>query len=602
MRRLALFSLFAIACTNLPDSPDPMDQEDGKFDGPGTQSGSTLVVRGTIITMDEQRGANDVIAGGAVVVESGKVKAVLGPTDALPTGSKVTVLGGDDWVITPGLINLHNHHAYNTARIYRDLPLYENTYQWRDEKYYDTWIQYPKKVFADASADPAELGLSGTTRIQYDGLVGRYSEIKELVSGTTSTQGSYFGPTVPAGYGQHLLRNVDWTNFGGRRVSQASLGVLVESFDPRSVIARMDKHEIDAWLVHLLEGTDQESRDEFECLRAMGLVRKELVIIHGTALSAAQLGEMARVGAKLVASPLDNLLYYGQTPDIRAAWKAGVNVSIGTDWSSAGSKNLLAELKILDSLNKQAWSKALSDRDMVKMVTSNPADAIAWTQYAGRIRPGLQADLAVYTKKPGSAYRSVIDATEKDVKLVLIGGDPLYGDTAAMTTLKPNDQELLSSTCGFQKSIDVTTTKKGVPAGTLTLGELRDLLTDALQLDKAWLASHFDPARGLSGAALDAKIKKTFPLGLTARDLDPLFVCEDPTFIDEVRTDPNIRTALGGLCIDLRKWYSGASRAYCGTMPAKPAPLTVEAHPGNVPQRAAAWCSEQSWSGAPPIP
>lgn len=605
MRSLAVLVAFSAACVSTApgDSPDFTGDEDGKFDGPGTSAGTTLVLKGTVITMDETRGAQQVIEGGAVVVQSGKVKSVLPASEALPSGNKVTVMGGADWVITPGLINLHNHHAYNTARIYRGLPLYQNTYQWRDEDYYSTHIQYPKKVFADASADPTELGLPASPkRVTYDGLVGRYSEIKELVSGTTSTQGSYFGTTVPAGYGQHLLRNVDWTNFGQRRVSQASLGVLVDSFDPRTVIARMDKGEIDAWLVHLLEGTDQASRDEFECLRAMGLVRKELVIIHGTALSAAQLGEMAKVGAKLVASPLDNLLYYGQTPDIRAAWKAGVNVSIGTDWSSAGSKNLLAELKILDSINKQAWGQALADRDMVQMVTSNPADAIGWSQYAGRIRAGLYADLAVYTRKPGSAYRSIIDATEKDVKLVLIGGDPLYGDVQPMTTLKPTDQEALSSTCGFQKAIDVTTTSTKVPAGTLTFAELRDVLDAGLHFDIAWLASHWDPARGLAGAALNALIKKSFPLGLASRELDPLFVCEDPDFVDEVRTDANVRTSLGGLCIDLRLWYGTAKRASCGTMPARPTVLTVAAHPGNVPQRPAAWCAEQQWSGPPPTP
>lgn len=69
--------------------------------------------------------------------------------------------GASDWVISPGLINLHNHLAYNTAHIYRELSLYENTYQWRDEKYYDTHIMYPKKVFEASTASPTEFGLPG---------------------------------------------------------------------------------------------------------------------------------------------------------------------------------------------------------------------------------------------------------------------------------------------------------------------------------------------------------------------------------------------------------------------------------------------------------
>ena len=80
----------------------------------------------------------------------------------------------------------------------------------------------------------------------------------------------------------------------------------------------------------------------------------------------------------------------------------------------------------------QIYGSSLTDRDMVKMVTSNPADAIAWTDKVGRVKKGLYADLSVYTKKPGNAYRSVIDATERDVRMVLVGGDPLFGDEAML--------------------------------------------------------------------------------------------------------------------------------------------------------------------------
>ena len=131
------------------------------------------MLRGTVVTMDETLGAKQVIDGRRGGHRAGKIKSVLAAGEALPTGSQrdraAAGDGASDWVIAPGLINLHNHHAYNTAHIYRDLPLYENTYQWRDEDYYDTHIQYPKKVFGDSSADPTELGLpASTTRVGFD--------------------------------------------------------------------------------------------------------------------------------------------------------------------------------------------------------------------------------------------------------------------------------------------------------------------------------------------------------------------------------------------------------------------------------------------------
>ena len=41
-------------------------------------------------------------------------------------------------------------------------------------------------------------------------------------------------------------------------------------------------------------------------------------------ITSPQMQDMAKVSAKLVTSPVDNLLYYGVTPDIPTAWKLGV--------------------------------------------------------------------------------------------------------------------------------------------------------------------------------------------------------------------------------------------------------------------------------------
>lgn len=595
----------AVAATGACSSADDgIGSDEGEW---ATAASPTLVLRGTIVTMDESLGKDEVIENGAVVIKADKIVDVLRPGAPLPTDKKVVVLpskdGPSDWVITPGLINMHNHLAYNTAHIFKDLPLYQNTYQWRNEGYYDTHIQSPKKFLGDCSANPAEVGSKKTTpaRVDYQGLVGRYAEVKELVSGTTTTQGSFFGTQVSAGYGSTMVRNLDWTNFGQRRVSQTALGILVGTFDPRDVIERMDAHEIDAWLVHLLEGTDKESNDEFECLRAMGLVRKELVIIHGIALSKSQMAEMAKVGAKLVTSPLDNLLYYGATPDLVAAKQVGLKINLGTDWSPAGSKNLLAELKIFDLLNKQAYKNAFTDRDIVQMVTSNPADSIGWTDKVGRLKKGLVADVAVYQKKPGSAYRAIIDATEKDVHLVVIGGDPLYGDAPVMKQLRASDLESISG-CGFEKALDLTTTK--AEHGDIHFSEVRDALSQALAVDPKWVTSHYEPAieAGWSEASVASNLKKKFPGGLAPRTLDPVFMCEDPELVEEIRTDANIRTAFNGLCLDLRPWYGGAQSAECGSKPAKPTVLTVAKHPGTVPQRPPAWCAQQNWTGTGDLP
>ena len=92
-------------------------------------------------------------------------------------------------------------------------------------------------------------------------------------------------------------------------------------------------------------------------------------------------------------------------------------------------------------------------------------------------------------------YRDLIDATEREVGLVLVGGDPLAGDVALMSLLKPSDYEVVASPAGgFQKAVDVTTTAL-VPEGGETLAHL----TTELQLGLQALGGDSPPANGGPG-------------------------------------------------------------------------------------------------------
>ena len=74
--------------------------------------------------------------------------------------------------------------------------------------------------------------------------------------------------------------------------------------------------------------------------------------MHCTALNSKALKVMGINKAKLIWSPLSNLLLYGKTTDIISAKKNNVLICLGSDWSPTGSKNLLWELKVADSINK----------------------------------------------------------------------------------------------------------------------------------------------------------------------------------------------------------------------------------------------------------
>ena len=112
------------------------------------------------------------------------------------------------------------------------------------------------------------------------------------------------------------------------------------------------------------------------------------------------------------------------------------------------------------------------------MVTRNPALTLRWDDRLGSVEAGKIADLLLLRRPPQkpalgllpTVYRDLIDATEREVELVLVGGDPLAGEMALMSALKPGDYEVVASRRRVRKAVDVTTTAP-VPEGDEALAD-----------------------------------------------------------------------------------------------------------------------------------
>ncbi len=485
-----------------------------------------IVLHGTIVTMDA---AGTIIPNGNVLVRNNKIVAVWSghrPPTEVPVGNAVEIDVGSGALIFPGLINLHDHPGLDALALWpapsshvqedRGRPNgtepYANRYQWNGMKGFryatppqehHTFIKIPYDTLNKDNLGPE---------------VGKYAQVKAILGGETTSEG---GQDHKAD--NILIRNVEYTNFGHGRIERrvqpighvkpTCLPCPSPTPDPDCLdclITPMQSGQVDAWIVHLAEGVrdsqrrDKDtlsSREEFQILKNLGLLTDTTVIIHGIALEPEDFVAMHDapsirwnavgdgLGAKLVWSPLSNLLLYGQTALVYQALQAGVVVSLGTDWSPSGSRNLLDELKIADitlrdprllgadrdlvpslsvarkSGHARREAEIALDKLLVEMVTTNPAKTLRWTQDVGSIEPGKFADLVLVTKHsrpsaeglPDSPYRNLIDATEQDVRLVLVNGEPLCGDVAIMEKLKPGDYEVIPSVAGcFSKAIDVT--------------------------------------------------------------------------------------------------------------------------------------------------
>jgi hypothetical protein len=149
---------------------------------------------------------------------------------------------------------------------------------------------------------------------------------------------------------------------------------------------------------------------------------------------------MAERGAALAWSPRSNLELYGNTTDISAAVRAGVPVAITPDWSITGSANILDELRVASEWNQTQMDGLLSGEDLFHMVTSIPAQIAGIDEFVGKIQEGLYADLLIIDGDSSQPYTSLLQAQPEDVKMVIVGGIPMYGDADLITQVMTNKE------------------------------------------------------------------------------------------------------------------------------------------------------------------
>jgi hypothetical protein len=96
---------------------------------------------------------------------------------------------------------------------------------------------------------------------------------------------------------------------------------------------------------------------------------------------------------------------------------------------------VLGELKVADALNRTVFGGHFNDRDLCEMVTANPGDAlaVAWGPQVGRLVAGHAADVVVCARNDADPFRNLIEATERDIRLVVVRGTPFYGTRGLMS-------------------------------------------------------------------------------------------------------------------------------------------------------------------------
>jgi hypothetical protein len=235
-----------------------------------------------------------------------------------------------------------------------------------------------------------------------------------------------------------------------------------------------------SFVVHIAEGAQGDSRSlkEFQILQQKNLLTASTAIIHGTAFGDAEFQKMGQTGAKLIWSPESNLRLYNQTTNIPLALQHGVPVSLGVDWNPSGSDTLFDELRVANQVNSEAFHDAIPQSDWIKMITVNPARALALDGQIGALKQGLKADITVVRSNDGDPTQSLLKTYLQDVQMVWVGGKLLYGSESILQKLKKDACEALLVR-GSKKRVCVSDPKPSVPKSDETLGVITQKLQTA---------------------------------------------------------------------------------------------------------------------------
>ncbi|MDB4938862.1 MAG: S-adenosylhomocysteine deaminase [Labilithrix sp.] len=489
--------------------PVPPGEDAGADAPPGDSSVSGDPAKGMLLT-GTVLGESGPFEGQVLTLPDGTIGCAEAGNvcEADPRAAGVAIVTIDG-VISPGLIDTHNHILFDVFDDSDWLPAktYLNHDDWTkdaNEPRYTVMVDV-KQCLEDASQGkptwcPTKFDGAGNLKCEME----KWGELKGLVAGTTSIVG-LAGTALPC-YAS-LARAID-TSFNGLDVDKVQTAAILPSKTTADGVCRnYADGKTDAYLIHIGEGVDQRARDEFTKLGALTttagcLYAPQTAITHGTSFTATEFASMKAKDMKLTWSPASNIALYGATTDIPLALDNGVLVSVAPDWSMGGSQNMLDELRFAKKHSDTKWSGRLSAQDLFTMATKNAAIVLGLTEKIGTIKKGMMADLFVVHGTRTAPYDAIVSASAKDVALTMVGGKVLYGDADLRAIGAGGAACETFDTCGSEKFLCVAEPGRADKRDQ-TYKQIRDVLEAAMKdIDgarPAGIGGNFSPVAPVVG-------------------------------------------------------------------------------------------------------
>lgn len=425
-----------------------------------------LLSNGYVVTVDGER---RVFPQGYVRISDDRIDAV-GPMDALGETTADEVIDCRGMVVTPGLINMHNHHWGSLFKNTGDGLLLE---PWLDQVIFPLLGQLSPELLRIASYLGAIEALRTGTTCQLNHVVNVNDEasfaaiceplpevgVRQVVTKELRhTPDPPFSTTYPAtphvrGLDDELALAEEtverWNGHGG--VIHAGLAVETgamwimhnatsEELIHRSVdLAR--KHDIritnhcgagTPWL-SIKEFRDVTGGGDVDFLERLGALNDRWILIHSIWLTPREIAAVARAGASCVTCPVSNAYSCDGIAPVREMLAAGINVGLGSDGSYVNcSVDMVEQMKfaaLIQNVTHMDPTFMTAERTL-EMATINGARALGLEHEIGSLEAGKRADVAVFDldkahatvgNRPVSAL--VFSAHGTDVDTVLVNGD-----------------------------------------------------------------------------------------------------------------------------------------------------------------------------------
>jgi cytosine/adenosine deaminase-related metal-dependent hydrolase len=441
-----------------------------------------LILRGTIVTDTQAPFAGEVFVQGDTIM-------CVAASCAATSGASAATIVDTAGIVMPGLIDTHNHILFDIFDETDWSPShgYTNHNQWSsDDPKYTALVD--AKQYMNGEGSSVDFGCA----------MDKYGELKGIIAGTTSILGAA-NPSNRKCYGS-LARTIDQTPNGlpADKMQVATLFPSTSAAD--GVCDNFTSGKTTAYVIHDGEGIDATAEAEFGKLNTISTVdgclySHQTTIVHGAAFNDADFTTMAQHQMSLVWSPKSNVFLYGAgtnlaaTANVPLALSKGINIALAPDWSIGGSINLLDELRFAKVVSDSIWSGLLTEQQLFQMVTINAAKALALDATIGSLTVGKKADIMVISGDAGAPYDALLAATPREVRLVMVGGVVLYGDSPlqSLGPAAPGCEPL--DVCCTDKFACVATTTTTDELNQ-TYAEFRQSLVDGLA---AYDAMHVSP-------------------------------------------------------------------------------------------------------------